>query len=108
MIKGEIWLVNLSFSGGNEQSGKRPAIVVKETEANMVVVIPMTSNIQSLNFTHTIELRPSRENGLKEISIGLVFHIRALDKRRFVRKIGFIGSNKIKELNKYLIQIVGD
>jgi mRNA-degrading endonuclease toxin of MazEF toxin-antitoxin module len=27
MERGEVWMVNLPFSGGREQSGERPAIV---------------------------------------------------------------------------------
>ena len=53
-----------------------------ETEV-VNIVIPLTSNIQALRFPHTIEIKPSKKNNLDSISVGLIFQIRALDKKRF-------------------------
>lgn len=45
MKKGEIWLVDIPSSNGYEQSGLRPVIILVETEANISVVVPFTSNV---------------------------------------------------------------
>ena len=45
-MKGDILLVDLSDSSkGHEQFGCRPAIMLSDTISNMVIVVPITSNI---------------------------------------------------------------
>ena len=50
MQKGEIWLVELPSADGHEQAGTRPVAVLTETEANIAIVVPFTSNLQALRF----------------------------------------------------------
>ncbi len=88
MKKGEIWLVELPTTDSHEQAGTRPVIVLLETEVNIVIIIPLTSNLQALRFPHTIEIKPSSLNGLNSLSVGLLFQIRAIDKIRLKNKIG--------------------
>ena len=75
MNKGEIWLVELPASNGYEQAGTRPVIILADTESNITIIIPFTSNIQALRFPNTIEIAPSKENGLNGKSIALIFQI---------------------------------
>ena len=82
MNKGEIWLVELPSTDGREQAGMRPAVILADTNVNVAVVVPITSNIQALRFPHTIELRPSKHNGLLAVSVLLAFHVRAVDRKR--------------------------
>jgi len=96
MKKGEIWLVELPSADGREQVGSRPAIILAETEV-VNIIIPLTSNIQALRFPHTIEIKPSKKNNLDSISVGLVFQIRALDKKRFKSKLGELDEKNLKE-----------
>ena len=98
MKKGEIWLVELPSADGREQVGSRPAIIMAETEI-VNIVIPLTSNIQALRFPHTIEIKPSKKNNLSAISVGLVFQIRALDKKRFKNKLGELDDKNLKEVD---------
>ena len=56
MKKGEIWYAEIPKSNGYEQSGLRPVIILSETEANTVIIIPFTSNFQSLKYLSTIEI----------------------------------------------------
>ena len=48
MKKGEIWLVEFPSANGHEQTGKRPVIIIAETEMNISIVIPFTSNLQAV------------------------------------------------------------
>lgn len=48
MIKGEIWLVEIPQANGHEQSGERPAVILAEADANITIIIPLTSNVQAL------------------------------------------------------------
>ncbi len=106
MKKGEIWLIEIPSSNGHEQAGTRPAIVLSNVEANIVIIIPLTSNLQALRFPHTIEIKPSNKNGLKEISVALVFQIRAIDNKRVKNKIGEIEKPSLNELNTMIKKIL--
>jgi mRNA interferase MazF len=100
MKKGEIWVVDIPELGGHEQIGTRPAVIVADTKSSVVVIIPCTSNPQALRFPHTLLIMPNNENGLKTPSIALVLQIRAIDKRRLKKKIGFIGKPALSEIDK--------
>lgn len=102
MKKGEIWLVDLPSTNGHEQTGARPVLVVAETEANIAIIIPFTSQVQSLKFPHTLEIRSSKKNGLKELSVALIFQIRAIDRKRLKRKIGELEDAKLNEVDGML------
>ena len=102
MKKGEIWLVDLPATNGHEQIGTRPVLVIAETEANISVIVPLTSQVQALKFPHTLEIRPSKKNRLKELSIALIFQIRAIDKKRLKRKIGELEDIKLNEVDGML------
>jgi|SRR3989344_26448 len=102
MKKGEIWIVEFASTDGHEQEGTRPVIVLADTESNISIVVPFTSNIQALRFPHTVEIEPSKHNGLGPKSVALVFQIRAIDKRRFRNKIGELEASKMEKINKIL------
>lgn len=62
MKKGEIWLFEFPSSNGHEQAGNRPAIVASlSSTANTVVIIPFTTNVQSLRFPFTLSINNSKE-----------------------------------------------
>ncbi|MBU4202286.1 MAG: type II toxin-antitoxin system PemK/MazF family toxin [Candidatus Altiarchaeales archaeon] len=107
MNKGDVWLVQLPQTNGHEQAGTRPVVILRETEANIAVVIPFTSNIQALRFPHTLEIRPSKENGLKDISVALVFQIRAIDKKRLVRRAGKLSAKSLEKVDSMLKKLLG-
>ncbi|MBI2576537.1 type II toxin-antitoxin system PemK/MazF family toxin [Candidatus Woesearchaeota archaeon] len=102
MNKGEVWVVEIPPSNGHEQAGGRPAIIIADTNSNIAVVIPLTSNLQALRFPRTIEIKPGSGNGLSSISVALIFHIRAIDKKRLIKKIGDIGPGTRREIDHQL------
>ncbi|MEK6842806.1 MAG: type II toxin-antitoxin system PemK/MazF family toxin [Nanoarchaeota archaeon] len=106
MKKGEIWYAEIPKSNGYEQSGLRPVIILSETEANTVIIIPFTSNFQSLKYLSTIEIKSSKINGLKANSVALIFQIRAIDKKRLNSKIGALESKELKEIDNILKNIL--
>ncbi|ODS35301.1 hypothetical protein BEH94_08780 [Candidatus Altiarchaeales archaeon WOR_SM1_SCG] len=106
MEKGEIRLVEIPTAGGHEQSGARPAIVLSELEAGIVIIIPFTSNAQALRFPHTIDVNPSVENGLKSRSIALVFQMRAIDKRRIKNRVGTIESKTMEKIDEMIKEML--
>lgn len=99
MKKGEIWLVEIPPTNGHEQSGLRPVLVLSPIEANVVIIIPFTSNMKALRFPHTLEIHPTASNGLNAISVALIFQIRAIDKKRLQRKVGALSSDLVEQID---------
>jgi mRNA interferase MazF len=99
MIKGEIWSIELPSSDLSEQMGSRLSAIIANVDADIVIVIPFTSNKQALRFKNTILIEPNLENGLKQESILLVFQLRAIDKNRIKNKIGILDSNTINQVD---------
>src|SRR3989338_1469006 len=81
-MKGEIWLANLPQWTGKEQLGKRPVLLMSKNVTNLVIVIPLTSNLNSEKYHYTLKVKPSDKNCLTKDSVALIFQIRAIDIKR--------------------------
>ena len=86
-MKWDIYLIRLPSSDGNEQSGIRPCIMLKEFRTGSII-IPMTSNEGALRFPYTLDIKKSKENGLMGDSVAMLFQMRYVDKSRLEKKIG--------------------
>ena len=106
MKKGEIWIVNIPQLDGREQEGIRPAIVLVDTKTPVAIIIPCTSNLQALRFPHTLLIEPSQENGLDATSIVLLFQIRAVDKKRLIKRIGVLDKSMMRQINNLLKRLL--
>jgi mRNA interferase MazF len=102
MKNGEIWLIELPNTLSSEQSGNHPAVLITEVDAGMAIIIPITSNIQAIKFKNTLTLSPSKINGLTKTSVALIFQLRAIDGKRFIKKQGTLENNTMKEINKMI------
>ena len=102
MKKGDVYLFSLSDSLGHEQSGSRPGILVSDLANGMIIIVPLTSNMESLRFSNTLSILPSKKNNLKGESVALVFHLKSVDKRRAIKHIGEIDSQDYKNLHNIL------
>ncbi len=100
MKQGEIWYVNLNPVKGSEQAGMRPVVIISGNLLNqhlkIVIACPLTTSIK--NYKGNIILEPDSVNGLKAKSEILLFHIRSISKKRFIKKAGKIRKDKIDEL----------
>jgi mRNA interferase MazF len=106
MKKGDVLIVGLVSSLGREQYGQRPAILICDTKTDIIVVIPLTSNLGALRFPYTLTIFPDKENNLKETSIALIFQIRAIDRSRVVKVLGRISKNVEKKINSILKEML--
>ncbi len=106
MKKGDIVLIEFPSANGHEQIGKRPAIVMAMTEAQISIVLPLTSNLQALRFPNTIEIKPSNTNGLTVISVVLLFQIRAIDVKRIHSKIGEVEEKTSSDIDAHLRRLL--
>jgi mRNA interferase MazF len=113
MKRGEIILVELpqADTSGHEQVGTRPALVVHDDATSgslsVVMIVPMTSNLNTKNYPHTILIQPSRQNGLNVPSVLLVFQLRAIDKRRVVKTLGLLEASMMEQVNLELKKLLG-
>ncbi len=63
MEVGDIYLVEIPLSGGHEQAGLRPAIIVQVIDSEKlptVLIVPLTSKLKAADFPFTFLI-----NGLK-------------------------------------------
>lgn len=107
MKKGEIYIVELFSKEGKEQSGIRPAILMADTKTSLALIIPLTSNMSALNkLPFTIKIEKNQKNNLEKDSVALTFQLQAIDKKRLKKKIGFLESDKIKEINDSIKDLI--
>ena len=111
MRRGEVWMVAVPASSGREQSGMRPAVVLQEEtyghNSPLVVIALLTSQVSALRFPATVQIVPSSENGLTVASIALVFQTRALDRTRFVRRLGALSAADLQTVADELRKLTG-
>ena len=89
--RGEIWLVNLDPTIGHEIKKSRPAVIIQNDLGNkyspITIIAPITS--QKLEKIYPIEVFLAEGNSdLKKDSKALLNQIRAVDKRRIIKKLG--------------------
>lgn len=111
MRRGEIWWVRLPPSNGREQAGERPAIIVQDdafiATLPMVLIVPLTGALNAARFPCTLVIQPDPRNGLLRPSVALVFQMRALDKRRFLRRIGELDAATLSQIWALLDNLLG-
>lgn len=108
MKQGEIWYVDLSQVIGSEQAGKRPVVIISGNLLNeyLPVVICMLLTTKVKAYKGDLILQPNPQNGLKQTSEVLTFHIRSISKDRLIEKTGNITAGEIQLLKKYLGEIL--
>jgi mRNA interferase MazF len=110
MQEGDVYFVEIPLSGGHEQAGLRPAIIVQASgleKLPTVLIVPLTSKQKAADFPFSFLIEPDQINNLDVTSVALVFQLRAIDKRRLKNKIGKIGREKVEILKKMLKDIMG-
>ncbi len=108
MKQGEIWSVYFDPIKGREQSGNRPTIIISGSAMNenldVIIVCPLSSSIH--NFKGHPIIDPSKENGLLQVSEVMVFHVRALSRERFKKKLGVVSKEVLQKTIKTLNDIL--
>jgi mRNA interferase MazF len=105
MIKGDVYLVNLSPTVGSEQAGTRPVLIFQNDKLNQltrtVVVIPFTTNLRRAQLPGCV-LVPRGEGGLTDDSVAICYQIRVLDKARLTQHLGTLSHATIKKIEEAL------
>ncbi len=107
--RGDVYYANLTDDTyGHEQRGSRPVVVVQGDKGNrissVVIVAPMTGNLKEFPTNVFVE---SSKSGLYDDSMILVGQIRAIDKRRLERKIGYILPDVMAKVDEVLEMNLG-
>lgn len=104
----DIWLADLNPSRGTEPGKTRPVVIIQTNLLNdthlSTVVCPITSNVQPEINLLRIHLKKGQLDKLSDV---LVDQIRAIDNKRFIKKVGQLNKDQIMKI-KDNIRIVLD
>lgn len=106
IFQGEIWWINPTPKIGSEQKGKRPALIIQNDIANKYLnttIIIMISSSGKFDMPEMVSL--GINNNLNPNSYADFAQIFTIDKKRLLKKIGKIHSDKWSEVEKALASI---
>ncbi len=100
----EIWIADLNPQIGTEPGKTRPVLVVQTNLLNKVlhpstIICPLTTNIQKDSEILRVNIKKGTTN-LNENCDVMIDHVRAIDNKRLIKKIGELPDNlayKVKE-----------
>ena len=111
MTLGEVWSIDLPSRGGHAQQGRRPAIILQAEKASAsvptVLVVPLSTQLDALRFPGTILVETTPENGLRRVSVALVFQLTAIDQRYLIKSLGRISEEVLKGIFAALDELAG-
>lgn len=100
--RGEIWLVNLNPTRGQEIQKTRPAVVISANFLNRIslrIAIPITSWQSKFdNRPFMVKISANLKTGLNQDSAGNVLQVRSLSTERFIKQLGTVTSDVLDEL----------
>ena len=104
----DIWLADLNPSRGTEPGKTRPVVIIQTNLLNdthaSTMVCPITTDVQSEVNLLRIHLKKGQLDKLSDV---LVDQIRAIDNKRFIKKVGQLNKDQIIKI-KDNIRIVLD
>lgn len=109
MRRFEIWLADLNPPQGREPGKIRPVVVVQSNLLNSehptTIVCPITSDISEDTEFLRINLE-GLENGLERPSAIMCDHIRAIDRRRLIKRIGMLNMEARRTLQRNILVVL--
>lgn len=103
--RGDILLVNLEPVKGSEQGRIRPALVIQNDILNkyspLTIVAPITSKIYEKEYPTNVFIK-KEETKLNKDSTILLNQIRAIDKRRIIKKLASLPHFLMKKVDMAL------
>ena len=101
-VRGEVWLVDLNPTRGQEIRKTRPAIVVSSDlfrQISVRIAIPVTSwQDKFRDRPFMIKIAADSQTGLSQVSAGNVLQIRSLSTERFIKRLGVVTPAVLDEL----------
>ena len=101
--RGDIWLVNLDPTVGHEIKKSRPAVIIQNDLGNkyspITIIAPLTS--QNIDSIYPIEVLIKKEIlKLDKDSKVLLNQIRAVDKKRLIKKLSNLDSETMIRIDE--------
>ena len=108
VLRGDIFWANLDTTIGNEQTGKRPVLILSHNVFNensgTVIAVALTSKEQKSGFPLTFELT---SNKLPKKSWVKISQVRTLSTTRLGKKITHIKEEELIQIIQGLNEIIG-
>jgi len=108
--RGEVYVVNFDPTLGAEIWKTRPALVIQNNIASRhsrITIVPAITPQVEQPLYPTEVLIQAPEGGLKKDSVVLLNHVRSVDKRRLVRRLGTLRLETIEHVNQALSTSLG-
>ena len=90
--RGDVWLVNLDPTVGDEMRKLRPAVVVSRDALGVLalrIIVPITAwQDRFAGCPWLVRLEPQQVNGFDKPSAADAFQVRSVSARRFARHLG--------------------
>lgn len=100
--RGEIWLVDLNPTKGQEIQKTRPVVNISAEIFNPIplrIVIPITSWQEKFSDRlFMVKIETSPENKLSRDSVGNVLQVRSISTERFIKQLGRVSDEVLQEL----------
>lgn len=104
--RGEVWLVAFDPTVGREIKKTRPAVILQNNIGNRTSGITIVAAISSkfIDPVRPIEvLVHAPEGGLAIDSIVLLNHVRSIDKKRLIKRLGKLSDSTITAIDHALL-----
>lgn len=103
--RGEIFLANLEPILGSEQGGIRPVLIIQNDMGNQysttTIIAPITSNVMKKEYPTNVFIK-KEDSTIKRDSTILLNQIKAIDKRRIIKKLGVLDSFTMNKVDRAL------
>lgn len=99
--RGEVWWAVLGQGEGSEQMGERPVLIIQNDVGNHyspTVIVASITDIKKRYMPTHVSLRGT--DGLKKASAVLLEQLRTIDKSRLINRLGSVGQETMKEVDK--------
>jgi mRNA interferase MazF len=107
---GDIYIVNLDPTIGDEIQKTRPVVIITPGDAKnlkLAIVVPITEwKIQWKTHPFFVTLAPTPENGIKKKSSIDCYQIRTISYNRFMKKVGEISTQQLYSIKTAIALIL--
>jgi mRNA interferase MazF len=103
IIRGEIVVAKLEPVEGSEQGGVRPVLILQNDTLNKysptTIIAPITSKIYTKEYPTNVVIK-KEDSKLKVDSTILLNQIRTIDKKRIIKRVGFIDNFTMNKVDR--------
>lgn len=111
-LRGEIFWLDWSPGRGSEQIGIRPALIIQANPGNTnpnytLTIVATVSTKGRPNVPTHIEIQPTAENGLREVSYVKAEQVMTITKDRLQTRIGKLSDSDMRLVDAALKRVQG-